>query len=244
MSNTLHRSQLLLGQETMQRMEQVRVIVFGVGGVGSWCCESLIRTGIRHLTIVDSDVVCATNCNRQLMATPRTIGQVKVEAMKERLLEINPDADVTALQMTYNEETAESFRLEEYDYVVDAIDSLADKAHLILHATSIKGLKLFSSMGAALRMNPIAIRQAEFWKVEGDALARALRNRFKKNRTFPQSKFQCIYSEEPVMENRGEDAYDDANPSKARINGSLSLVTAPFGFALASLVIRDIFSKS
>ena len=130
------RSELLLGNEAMERIAQKRVIIFGVGGVGSWCAESLVRSGIRQLTIVDSDRVCITNINRQLMATTKTVGQVKVEALKERLLSINPAAEITALQKIFTEETAGEFHLEDYDYIIDAIDSLKDKAALILLATS------------------------------------------------------------------------------------------------------------
>ena len=130
------RSELLLGDEAMERIARKRVIIFGVGGVGSWCAESLIRSGIKHLTIVDSDRVCITNINRQLMATTKTVGMVKVDALKERLLSINPSAEITALQQIFTAETAESFHLEEYDYIIDAIDSLKDKALLILLATT------------------------------------------------------------------------------------------------------------
>jgi len=130
------RCELLLGTEAMERIAQKRVIIFGVGGVGSWCAESLVRSGIRHLTIVDSDRVCITNVNRQLMATMKTVGQVKVDALKEHLLSINPKAEITALQKIFTAETAEEFHLEDYDYIIDAIDSLKDKALLILMATN------------------------------------------------------------------------------------------------------------
>ena len=130
-----NRTRLLLGDELMQRLDETRVIIFGVGGVGSWCAEGLVRSGIGHLTIVDSDRVCITNVNRQMMATSKTVGMVKVEALKERLLEINPDVEVEPVQAIYSEETAEQFDLDSYDYVVDAIDSLKDKVALILHAT-------------------------------------------------------------------------------------------------------------
>ena len=125
------RSELLLGVDAIERIGQKRVILFGVGGVGSWCAESLIRSGIRHLTIVDSDRVCITNINRQLMATTKTVGQVKVEVLKERLLSINPQAEIIALQKIFTQDTADEFDLESYDYIIDAIDSLKDKALLI-----------------------------------------------------------------------------------------------------------------
>lgn len=239
------RSALLLGTDVLDRLAEARVIIFGVGGVGSWCAECLVRTGLTHLTIVDSDLVCVTNCNRQLMATPQTVGQVKVNAMKKRLLEINPDAEIVALNMVYDEITSESFHLEQFDFVIDAIDSLADKAHLILTATALskanKRLTLLSSMGAARRVDPLRVRQAEFWQVQGDALARALRTRFKKMKEFPACKFQCVYSEEPLLDNRGAGQVEEESTEKKPLtNGSLCPVTATFGNALASIVIRKL----
>ena len=242
------RSELLLGNEAMERIAQKRVIIFGVGGVGSWCAESLVRSGIRQLTIVDSDRVCITNINRQLMATTKTVGQVKVEALKERLLSINPAAEITALQKIFTEETAGEFHLEDYDYIIDAIDSLKDKAALILLATSFpstgedrRGPKFFSSMGAALKLDPTRIQITEFWKVKGDPLARALRNKFKKEKLFPKRKFQCVYSDE-LLTNQGTPSDEDEVPSpfnKPQTNGSLAHITAIFGFMLAGLVIQD-----
>jgi tRNA A37 threonylcarbamoyladenosine dehydratase len=225
------RSELLLGDEAMERIAQKRVIIFGVGGVGSWCAESLIRSGIRHLTIVDSDCVSVTNINRQLMATTQTIGQPKVEVLRERLLSINPSAEITALQQIFTAETADSFHLEEYDYIIDAIDSLKDKAALILLACQTQA-KLYASMGAALKLDPTRIKVAEFWKVQGDPLARALRNRFKKEKTFPRHKFQCVYSDELLQNKKPIDPEDKGN-------GSIVHITAVFGFMLAGLVVQD-----
>ena len=225
------RSELLLGDEAMSRIGEKRVIIFGVGGVGSWCAESLIRSGIRKLTIVDSDRVCITNINRQLMATTKTVGQVKVEALKERLITINPSAEITALQQIFTAETAESFQLDSYDYIIDAIDSLKDKALLILMGTKTKA-KFFSSMGAALKLDPTRIKTTEFWKVQGDPLARALRKRFKRDGQYPERKFQCIYSDE-LLENKLPIDPND------RGNGTIAHITAIFGFMLAGLVIQD-----
>ena len=227
------RAGLLLGDEGMQRIADKRVIIFGVGGVGSWCAESLVRSGIRKLTIVDSDRVCATNINRQLMATTKTVGEVKVDVLRERLLTINPQAEITALQQVFNEETAESFHIGSYDYVVDAIDSLKDKALLILMATKAD-VKLFSSMGAALKMDPTRIRVTEFWKVAGDPLARALRQRFKKQKMFPAHKFQVVFSDE-LLKNKEL----DSGSTEAHVNGSIVHITAIFGFTLAGLLIQD-----
>ena len=224
-----NRSELLLGAKNMQRLASAKVLVVGVGGVGSWCAESLIRTGIRHLTIIDADVVQPSNINRQLMATTLTVGQVKVDALRERLLQINPDADIQAIRMVYNEETAHEIDLNNFDYVVDAIDSLKDKALLILNATASKA-KLFASMGAALKLDPTKIEVAEFWKVKGDPLAKALRNRFKKSGEFPKRKFKCVFSEERL-------------PFTTEGKGSLSQITAIFGFTLAGLVVNDIMKN-
>ncbi|MBQ6964831.1 MAG: tRNA threonylcarbamoyladenosine dehydratase [Bacteroidaceae bacterium] len=226
------RLELLLGDETMSRIAQKRVIIFGVGGVGSWCAESLIRSGIRQLTIVDPDCVCITNINRQLMATTKTVGQAKVCVLKERLLSINPSAEITALQQIFTTETAESFELDSYDYIIDAIDSLKDKALLILMATQTQA-KFFSSMGAALKLDPTRIKTAEFWKVQGDPLARALRNRFKHEKVFPKRKFQCVYSDELQENKKPIDPNDKGN-------GTIAHITAIFGFMLAALVIQDI----
>lgn len=224
----------------MERIARKRVIVFGVGGVGSWCAEGLVRSGICHLTIVDSDVVSVTNVNRQLMATVKTVGQPKVEVLKARLLEINPSAEVVALQRVFDETTADSFCLDNYDYIIDAIDSLKDKALLILKACQTDAT-LFASMGAALKMDPTRIRVTEFWKVEGDPLARALRKRFKHNGCFPEKKFLCVYSDELLTNHPMADTIaDDPSPfNKPQTNGSLVHITAVFGFTLAGLVLQD-----
>ena len=231
-SGIFHRSELLLGDEAMSRISEKRVIIFGVGGVGSWCAESLVRSGIRQLTIVDFDRVSITNVNRQLMATTKTIGEVKVDVLKERLLSINPSAEIIALQQVFTIETAERFDFDSYDYIVDAIDSLKDKALLILMATKSRA-KLFSSMGAALKLDPTRIKTAEFWKVYGDPLARALRQRFKHDKVFPKRKFVCVFSDEILLKPAD-------STSKTHVNGSLSHITAIFGFTLAGLVIQDI----
>lgn len=254
-----NRTRLLLGDELMQKLDSTRVIIFGVGGVGSWCAEGLVRSGIGHLTIVDSDRVCITNVNRQMMATSKTVGMVKVEALKERLMEINPDVDIEPIQAIYSEETASQFDLDSYDFVIDAIDSLKDKATLILNATRSKA-RFFSSMGAALKLDPLKIEVSEFWKVRGCPLARALRQRFKKKKEYPKKKFLCVFSEE-VLSNKGKEsscgtdrcvcpkssetigdpslANHEWCSSKAQINGSLMHITSIFGLTLSGLVIRE-----
>lgn len=231
------REVLLVGNETMAAIASKKVIIFGVGGVGSWCAESLVRSGIEQLTIVDSDCVCVTNVNRQLMATSKTIGKAKVEVLKERLLEINPAARVNAIQGVYTQETSHTFNLSSYDYVIDAIDSLKDKANLILETTKTDA-RLFSSMGAALKMDVTKIQVAEFWKVKGCPLAAALRRKFRHEKTFPSKKFKCVYSEE-LLQNRGLQPAD--SPSQSRPNGTVAHATAIFGFMLAGLLIQDIY---
>lgn len=241
-----NRTQLLVGDAVMAALGRVRVILFGVGGVGSWCAEGLVRSGITHLTLVDSDCVSTSNINRQLMATARTVGQVKVEALKARLLEINPYAAITALQQPYNADTAASFQLESYDYILDAIDSLKEKSDLILRGTRTPAV-FFSSMGAALKVNPQGVKVAEFWNVRGCPLGAAIRKKYKQNHTYPGHKFRCVYDEE-VLPNRGTALAADATNSewdgrKAQINGTTAHVTALFGMTLAGLVIEDIYKK-
>lgn len=228
-----------MGDEGMEQLRQTKVIIFGVGGVGSWCAESLVRTGLTHLTIVDGDTVCASNINRQLMATMETVGSVKVEVLRQRLLSINPDAQITARHELFNESSVASFELDSYDIIIDAIDSLNDKASLILHSCRTKA-RLFSSMGAALKMDPRKVSVTEFWKVKGCPLARALRQLFKKRGERPARKFLCVYSEE-LLTNKGE-----VSPSVAdhkRVNGSLMHITALFGLTLAGLVVQHIYES-
>lgn len=234
------RTSLLLGDDAMQSLKSVKVAVFGVGGVGSWVAEALIRSGVRHLTLIDSDTVDVTNVNRQMPATSLTIGDVKVEAAKNRLLEINPEAQIEALKMFYTADTADRICLDDYDYVVDAIDSLKDKALLILNATRSRA-RLFSSMGAALKIDPSKIGVAEFWKVKGCPLARALRQKFKREKVYPARKFLCVYSDE-LLANKG--ITDETCVYKAAINGSLVHITAIFGMTLAGEIIMDIVRTS
>ena len=243
------RTELLLGNENLSRIQNTRVLIFGLGGVGSWCAEALVRSGIRHITI---------------------------EALRTRLLEINPDAEIETLQKIYDKTTAESFHMEDYDFIIDAIDSLSEKSDLILRATSLpEHITFISSMGAALRTDPFMVRKAEFWKVKGDPLARAIRKKFKHMKVSPARKFQCVYSEEKPMENKGENhacgtggclcpkakllsgergtdtaVYDAPGDqrlvehewcsSKAQINGSLCHITSIFGMSIAGMVINKI----
>ena len=256
------RTSLLFGKEKMDRLAEKKVIIFGIGGVGSWCAESLIRTGIKNLTIVDSDRVCITNINRQLHATTLTVGEVKTDALKKRLLEINPYAQITAIQKIYNEENHDQFDLDSYDYIVDAIDSLGSKIHLIRKATRTHA-KFFSSMGASLKLDPTKVKVAEFWKVKGCPLGARIRKMIRKG-DLPATEFPCVYSDE-LLENLGEGtacgtdkcmcpksmngpgdpelANHEWCSKKATINGTVAHITAIFGFMLAGLVVQSIYNE-
>ena len=268
-SSIFNRTSLLLGDDVMENIYKKRVIIIGLGGVGSWCAESLIRSGIQELVLVDSDRVCITNVNRQLMATPKTVGQVKVEVLKKRLLEINPHAKIIALQDIYEAANTEKFELDTFDYIIDAIDSLENKMQLLYHASKTKAT-VFSSMGAALKMDPTRIKVAEFWKVSGCPLGRALRDKFKRKKLFPKKKIMCVYSDE-LLKNRGKSTSCGTDAcmcpkvrherseaelqnenlvdhewcsTKAQINGTMAHAVAIFGFTIAGLVMQDIYQKA
>lgn len=221
----LQRAALLYGSDKLRAFADTKVILFGVGGVGSWCAEALTRSGIGHITLVDADVVDPSNVNRQLPCTSLTIGRPKVDVMRQRLIEINPDADIRAICSFYEEANAGEFGVGDYDIVIDAIDSLASKAHLIIQTTSYKDVRLLSSMGAARRIDPSMVKDAEFWKVKGCPLARALRDRFKRSGQMPRRKFRCVYSDEPP---------------KGQPKGTSMPVTATFGLRLAALALNSI----
>lgn len=246
--NIFQRAELLLGGDALQALSGAKVIIFGVGGVGSWCAEGLVRSGVGHLTIVDPDRVAVSNVNRQLMATTATVGEPKVRALRERLLLINPAAEISAVEKAYSAETAAEFSFGEYDYIIDAIDTLKDKARLILDAASSDSV-FFSSMGAALKVDPTRVRVADFWKVRDCPLGAALRKKLRQAKTIPARSFLCVYGDE-VLENRGfgpETATllgeEAAASGKAVINGSLAHITAIFGMTLAGLVIKDACSR-
>ena len=218
------RSEALLGAVAMARLKAAHVAVIGVGGVGSWCAEALVRTGVGRMTLVDDDVVAPSNVNRQCPALASTLGRPKVEAMRERLLAVDPDCAVTALATRYSAEGT-VLDLTDFDCVIDAIDSVDCKAALILAATDA-GLPLVSSMGAARRLDPTKVVLRRFDKVEGDGLARALRQRFRSLGRFPAAKFVCAVSTEmPQAADGGE-------------KGSVMPVTCAFGMALAAETVR------
>ncbi|MCL1815805.1 MAG: tRNA threonylcarbamoyladenosine dehydratase [Treponema sp.] len=238
-----HRLGLLLGETVFAELKQKRVIIIGLGGVGSWAAEALVRSGIGRITIVDSDLVDITNINRQIQALPGTVGFPKAAALMKRLLEINPQCEVTAFNKAFSRETAVLFGIESSDYVIDAIDSLNCKLDLIQFAektnTTASGSPvLFSSMGMASRLDPTRLITADIWESSGCPLARLVRQGLKK-RGFT-GHFTVVYSDEPVIQN--EKIVPSCEPKgKKFINGSAVPVTAAAGMILASLVIQDVF---
>ncbi len=254
-SPIFHRAELLLGSEALDRLRDTRVILFGVGGVGSWCAEGLIRSGVGQLTIVDSDLVCITNVNRQLQATSFNVGKSKVEELRDRLTAINPNAKIEALQHVYKPDTRDFFDLDSYDYVIDAIDSLSCKIDLIASCLQ-KGKTIYSAMGAALKMDPTRIKVGSIWKTKHCPLAREVRKGLRKRNVADD--FLCVYSEEllpnqvldsacgtgkcycPKSEGESTDVWCS---TKAQINGSLVHITATFGFHLCGLVVRDCMKR-
>lgn len=247
------RTGLLFGDSFLEAAATKKVILFGLGGVGSWCAETLVRSGIGHITLVDADVVAESNINRQLPATTSTVGRPKVEVMYERLKDINPAVDLQIHQQIYSAETHSFFRIETYDYIVDAIDSLEHKVHLI-QQSCLTPAKLYASMGAALKTDPLKIKVAEFNKVTGCPLAAAVRRRIRLKGGV-EKKFYCVFSEEQ-FKNRGSSQAEKMGDTNAmlsetnpysehkRINGTSSYMPAMFGMTLASLIIRDILSGS
>lgn len=222
------------------------MIIFGVGGVGSWCAEALVRSGVHNLTLVDSDSVCVTNTNRQVQATSVSVGKSKVAEMARRLKEINPAADIKTIQKVYHRTTAAEFELSQYDYVIDAIDSLGAKIELILNATS-SGAKLFSALGAAKKMDPTRIRVSSIWESYNCKLGRFVRKRLRR-RGF-KGDFLCVWSDEFISspereQDEGSLQNDQRNNSgEKQANGSAVHITGTFGFMIAGFLIQDIASK-
>ncbi|MDR1588181.1 MAG: epoxyqueuosine reductase QueH, partial [Treponema sp.] len=247
------RLSILTGTELVEKLAALRVIIFGLGGVGSWCAEALVRSGVGKIDIIDSDAVCVTNVNRQVQATSRTVGLPKAAALKERLLEINPDCEVSARDMVFSRESAAGFNIEGADYVIDAIDSLTHKLDLIEIAHAA-GVTFFSSMGMAQKMDPTRLKTAGIWETEGCPLARLVRQGLRK-RGFSGS-FTVVYSGERLPLHSGAGAACGSArclctgkgvewcSSKKVINGSAVTVTAGAGMILASLVLRDAAEKA
>jgi tRNA A37 threonylcarbamoyladenosine dehydratase len=249
---------LITGPDTLEALKRRRVIVFGIGGVGSWCAEALVRSGIGALDIVDSDTVCITNINRQVQATGETVGLLKTDVLRERLLAINPACKIRARGKVFSRENAGEFDIAGADYVIDAIDSLTYKLDLIETAGNA-GVTIFSSMGMAQKLDPTRIKTADIWHTSGCPLARLVRQGLRK-RGFTGC-FTAVYSDEilPRFPNTGAPCgapqclcgprHDDSTAvewcgSKKVINGSAVTVTAAAGMILASLVIRNLYGAA
>ena len=226
----LSRTELLLGSDAMEKLAGARVIIFGIGGVGGYTLEALVRSGVGSITAVDSDTVSVSNINRQIIATERTVGILKVEAARERALEINPDVEFTALPIFYSEENEDEIDLTRYDYVVDAIDSVSSKIRLIVKATEA-GVPIISSMGAGNKLDPTAFRVADIYKTSVCPLARVMRTELKKRGI---KKLKVVYSEELPVQT------DNDGTSGKRVPASVAFIPSVVGLIIASEVIKDL----
>ena len=225
----LSRTASLIGGEAVEKLEKAKIIIFGVGGVGGYAFEALVRSGVGSIAIVDSDTVSESNLNRQIIATRSSLGRLKVEAARQRALDINPDVKITVFPIFYSDKTEEEIDLGEYDYVIDAIDSVSSKVRLIENAKK-KGVRIISSMGAGNKLNPMGFKTSDIYKTSVCPLARAVRTELKKRGI---SSLKCVYSEEaPVVGRPGE-----------RIPASVATVPSAAGLLIASEVIHDIISQ-
>ena len=248
MLNQFSRTELLLGKEAMDKLQNSRVAVFGIGGVGGYVCEALVRSGVYHFDLIDDDQVCLTNLNRQIIATRKTVGQYKVDVMRERILEINPDADVSIHKCFFLPENADEFPFEEYDYVVDAVDTVTAKIELVMKAQE-KGVPIISSMGAGNKLDPSAFKVADIYKTRVDPLARVMRREMKKRGV---KKLKVVYSEEDPKRPIEDMAVSCRNncicPPGAQhkcterrdIPGSTAFVPSVAGLIIAGEVIKDL----
>jgi len=224
------RTELLIGLEGIERLKNSKIAVFGVGGVGSYAVEALARCGVGKIVLIDYDKICITNVNRQVHATSTTIGEIKVKAMKNRILDINPDAEVVIFNEKYISESANKLLSDDYDYVIDAIDMVSSKIDLIVKCKE-RGIKIISSMGAGNKMDPTKFEVADIFKTETCPLARVLRKELRKKNV---SDLKVVYSKEIVSKIEKEDQNIES------IIGSISFVPSAVGLILASVVVKEI----
>ena len=245
MLDRFSRTRLVFGKEAMDRLKGSRVAVFGVGGVGGYTVEALARSGVGAIDIIDDDKVCLTNINRQIIATTKTVGKYKVDVAKERIEEINPDCKVTAFRTFYMPETADQFDFTQYDYVVDAIDTVTGKIALIENAKKA-GTPIISSMGAGNKVDPTAFEVADIYKTSVCPLARVMRYELKRRGI---KKLKVVYSKEkPIPLIADEDpngengclSKADKVPGKRQVPGSTAFVPSVAGLIIAGEVIKDI----
>ncbi|MBR1572249.1 MAG: tRNA threonylcarbamoyladenosine dehydratase [Lachnospiraceae bacterium] len=248
MLNQFSRTQLVFGADNMERLKNARVAVFGVGGVGGYTVEALARSGVGTLDLIDDDKVCLTNINRQILATRKTVGKYKVDVAKERVQEINPDAVVNTYKMFYLPETQDQFNFEDYDYVVDAIDTVTGKIQLVMQAQEAQ-TPIISSMGAGNKINPAQFEVTDIYKTSVCPLAKVMRKELKKRGV---KKLKVVYSKEkPIKPVEDMSISCRTNcicpPGAARkctdrrdIPGSTAFVPSTVGLIIAGEVIKDI----
>ncbi len=252
MLNQFSRTELLLGKEAMERLSKAKVAVFGIGGVGGYVCEALVRSGVGSFDLVDDDKVCLTNLNRQIIATRKTVGQYKAEVMKERILEINPDAKVEIHKCFFLPENADEFPFEEYDYIVDAVDTVTAKIALVMKAQE-KGVPIISSMGAGNKLDASQFQVADIYKTKVCPLAKVMRRELKKRGL---KKLKVVYSEEkptrPIDDMAISCRTNCICPPGAKhkcterrdIPGSVAFVPSVAGLIIAGEVIKDLAAGS
>lgn len=241
MSDQFSRTELLLGKAAMEKLNRSRVAVFGVGGVGGYVCEALVRSGVGHFDLIDNDKVSLTNLNRQIIATHKTIGRDKVEVMKERILEINPDADVRIYKSFFLPDNADEFPFEEYDHIVDAVDTVTAKIELVMKAKE-KNIPIISSMGAGNKLDAGQFRVADIYQTKVCPLAKVMRHELKKRNI---KKLKVVYSEEiPIQLSVSQDLSMEESPSgKRSIPGSAAFVPSVAGLMIAGEVVKDIVNS-
>lgn len=248
MLNQFSRTQLLLGKEAMDKLKNSRVAVFGIGGVGGYVCEALVRSGVGHFDLIDDDKVCLTNLNRQIIATRKTVGQYKTDVMKERMLDINPDIEVNVHKCFFLPENAEEFPFAQYDYVVDAVDTVTAKIELVMKAKEME-VPIISSMGAGNKLDPSAFRVADIYKTKMCPLAKVMRRELKQRGV---KKLKVVYSEEKPTRPLEDMAISCRNqcicPPGAKhkctarrdIPGSVAFVPSVVGLIIAGEVIKNL----
>lgn len=233
-NNELSRLALLIGDEAIEKLKNSRVAVFGIGGVGGYICEALVRSGIGHLTVFDNDIVSPSNLNRQIIALRSTLGEKKVDVAAERLLDINPELDITPISVFYDIENAEAFPLSGFDYIADAIDSVKSKLELIKRAKD-SGVPIISSMGTGNKLDPSKLELTDISKTEYCPLAKAVRTGLRK---VGINHLDVVFSREtPVKPCKKPDSGEKIVP------GSTAFVPASAGLLIASKIVRDIISK-
>lgn len=243
MPDQFSRTELLLGKPAMERLAGCRVAVFGIGGVGGYVCEALARSGVGALDLIDDDKVCLSNINRQIIATNKTVGQYKTDVMKERILDINPDAKVNTYRCFFLPENASDFPFDKYDYVVDAIDTVTAKIELVMQCRN-SGVPIISSMGAGNKLDPTKFRVADIYKTQMDPLAKVMRRELKKRGV---KKLKVVYSEEEPVVPDADSAENQVDAGTARQGskrrstpGSTAFVPSVAGLIIAGEVIKDL----